>query len=167
MLQLVAAEDDNPSNWQELGKVQIQLGSYSDAYYAFTRAHELDKSNPQLLSSLTQLALLSGNIDVAEDHAQKLELLAPDHPGGEAQLRLRRVAARRLRPRRTSRSDQLLAEFPREPSANLLKARMLLGRGKNEEAIKLLETQTQGMPTMPAHGKPSWPCTSATGTGRV
>jgi predicted Zn-dependent protease len=146
LLQLVAAEDDNSSNWQELGKVQIQLGSYSDAYYAFTRAYELDKSNPQLLSSLTQLALLSGNIDVAEDHAQKLELLAPDHPA--VKLTYGYVALRRGDfDRADQQADQLLVEFPREPSANLLKARILLGRDKNQEAIKLLETQTQGMPT--------------------
>ena len=145
LLQLVAAEDDNPTNWQELGKVQIQLGSYSDAYYAFTRAYELDKSNPQVLSSLTQLSLLSGNIDVAEDHAQKLELLAPSHPA--VKLSYGYVALRRGDfDRADQQVDQLLAQFPREPSANLLKARILLGRGKNQDAIKLLETQTQGMP---------------------
>jgi predicted Zn-dependent protease len=146
LLQLVAAEDDNASNWQELGKVQIQLGSYNDAYYAFSRAYELDKSNPQVLSSLTQLALLSGNIDTAEDHAQKLELLAPSHPA--VKLTYGYVALRRADfDRADQQVDQLLAEFPREPSANLLKARILLGRGKSQEAIKLLETQTQGMPT--------------------
>jgi predicted Zn-dependent protease len=146
LLQLVSAEDDNPTNWQELGKVQIQLGSYSDAYYAFTRAYELDKSNPQVLSSLTQLSLLSGNVDVAEDHAQKLELLAPAHPA--VKLTYGYVALRRGDYDRADQQvDQLLAEFPREPSANLLKARILLGRGKNQDAIKLLETQTQGMPT--------------------
>ena len=80
LLQLVAAEDDKPDYWQELGRIQVQLGAFNDAYYAFTRAYELDKSNAQVLSTLTQLALLSGNIDVAEEHAQKLELLAPDHP---------------------------------------------------------------------------------------
>lgn len=146
LLQLVAAEDDNPSNWQELGKVQIQLGSYSDAYYAFTRAYELDKSNPQVLSSLTQLSLLSGNIDVAEDHAQKLELLAPAQPA--VKLTYGYVALRRGDfDSADQHVDQLLAEYPREPSANLLKARILMGRGKNPEAIKLLEAQTQGMPT--------------------
>ncbi len=126
--------------------MQIQLGSYNDAYYAFSRAYELDKSNPQVLSSLTQLALLSGNIDTAEEHAQKLELLAPSHPA--VKLTYGYVALRRADfDRADQQVDQLLAEFPREPSANLLKARILLGRGKSQEAIKLLETQTRGMPT--------------------
>jgi predicted Zn-dependent protease len=146
LLQLVSAEDDNSSNWQELGKVHIQLGSYNDAYYAFTRAHELDKSNPQVLSSLTQLSLLSGNMDVAEEYAQKLELLVPQHPA--VKLTYGYVALRRADyDRADQQADQLLAEFPREPSANLLKARILLGRGESEAAVKLLETQTQGMPT--------------------
>ena len=146
LLQLVAAEDDNPSNWQELGRVQVQLGAYSDAYYAFTRAYELDKSNTEVLSTLTQLALLSGNIDVAEDHAQKLDLLAPGHPA--VKLSYGYVALRRADLDQADKQvDQLLAQFPREPSANLLKARILLARGKNDEAVKLLETQTTGVPT--------------------
>ena len=151
LLQLVAAEDDKPDYWQELGRIQVQLGAFNDGYYAFTRAYELDKSNAQVLSTLTQLALLSGNIDVAEEHAQKLELLAPDHPA--VKLSYGYVALRRSDLDEAEKQvDQLLQEFPREPSANLLKARILLARDLPDQAIELLETQTRGMPS----DKGSW-----------
>ena len=80
LLETVAEQDNNPAYWEELAKVQIQLGSFSDAYYAYTRAYELDRTNPQLLSGLTQIALMSGQIDMAEDYARKLELVATDDP---------------------------------------------------------------------------------------
>ena len=75
LLKLVAAQDDNPDYWNELGKVQLKLAAYPDAYYAFTRAHELDRTNADVLGTMTQLALLSGNMDMAEEHAKNLELL--------------------------------------------------------------------------------------------
>src|SRR4051812_45951697 len=55
LLRLVAAKDDNPAYWANLGKVQLQLQSYSDAYYAFTRAYELDRTNTEVLGTLAQL----------------------------------------------------------------------------------------------------------------
>jgi predicted Zn-dependent protease len=152
LLQLVAAKDDQPDYWQELGKVQIQLGAYSDAYYAFTRAYELDKSNPEVLSTLTQLALLSGNIDVAEDHARKLELLAPDHPA--IKLTMGYVAMKRSNLDEADRQvDALLQAFPYEPSAKLLKGRILLARGLHDDAIRLLEDQVRVKPDDPGSWK--------------
>ena len=60
--------------------MQVQLGAYQDAYYAYDRAHELDRTDVETVSTLAQLALLSGNMDLAEKHAKNLELLRPDHP---------------------------------------------------------------------------------------
>ena len=50
LLELVGAKDDVADYWVELGKVQASMGSYGDAYYAFTRAYELDRSNPDLFA---------------------------------------------------------------------------------------------------------------------
>lgn len=145
LLQLVAADDGNPDYWSELGRVQVQLGAYSDAYYAYSRAYELDRSNSQALSTLTQLSLLSGNIDVAEDHAKKLELLAPAHPA--IRLTYGYVALKRGDFDEADRQvGLLLEEFPREPSASLLKARILLARGLHDDAVALLEQQTRSSP---------------------
>src|SRR5437762_1748937 len=49
LLQLVRAKDDVAEYWAELGKVQAAMGSYGDAYYALTRAYELNRSDPGLV----------------------------------------------------------------------------------------------------------------------
>ena len=145
LLKLVGVQDDNPDYWDRLGKVQVELGSLRDAYYAFSRAHELDRSNTDALSNLTQLALMSGDVDAAEDHAEKLALLQPDHPV----IKLARAygALKHSNFDEADRQiDPLLQAFPRDPSANLLKARVLLGRGKRNEAVRVLDAQTRGKP---------------------
>ena len=50
LLQLVNAKEDVPDYWVELGKLEASVGSYGDAYYAFTRAYELNPV-PQLSES--------------------------------------------------------------------------------------------------------------------
>jgi predicted Zn-dependent protease len=145
LLQLVGAKDDDPSYWQDLGKVQLQLGAYSDAYYAYNRARELDKSDVTTLASLTQLALLSGNMGVAERHARQLDLLAPNHPA--AKLAFGYAALRRQDMDEADRqADALLQSYPFEGNAKLLKARILLSRGEHDQAIALLEAQIKAKP---------------------
>src|SRR6476660_1867457 len=80
LLDLVRAKEDVPDYWVELGKLQASMGSYSDAYYAFTRAYELDRSNPELLRAVTELALRSGDIGLAESRARELDIVAPGDP---------------------------------------------------------------------------------------
>lgn len=145
LLKLVGADDSNPNYWEQLGRVQVELGSFRDAYYAFSRAHELDRGNVVALSSLTQLALMSGDVDAAEDHADKLALLEPEHPA--IKLAYASAALKRSDWDEADRQiEPLLQVSPREPTANLLKARVLLGRGKRDEAVRLLEAQTKGRP---------------------
>ena len=145
LLALVAADDGKPEYWEQLGKVQVELGSFEDAYSAFSRAHELDRSNTEVLGSLAQLALTSGNVEAAEEHAEKLALLQPDHP--VIRLTYGFVALKRSNLDEADRQvDPLLEASPREPTANQLKARILVARGKREDAVRLLEAQTSGRP---------------------
>ncbi|MCH8614682.1 tetratricopeptide repeat protein [Sphingomonas sp. SM33] len=145
LLKLVAAQDDDPDYWNELGKVQLKLGAYPDAYYALTRAHELDRTNADVLGTMTQLALLSGNIDMAEQHARQLELLVPEHPA--VKLAYGYVALRRNDlDEANKQSDALLQAYPYDPSAKLLKARILLTMGQRDEAVTLLEGQVKAKP---------------------
>jgi len=145
LLALVRADDSNPDYWELLGRVQIELGSLSDAYYAFSRASELDRGNVTALSTLAQLALASGNVEAAEDYADKLALLQPENP--VISLTYGYVALKRSNLDEADRQvDPLLQASPREPIANLLKARILVARGKRDEAVRLLETQTNGRP---------------------
>ena len=145
LLELVGAEDDNPEYWQQLGKVQVELGAFNDAYYAFSRAHELDRGNVEALAALAQLALSSGNVDAAKDHADKLALLQPDSP--VIKLAYGFMALKRTDLDEADRQvDPLLEAYPRDPNANLLKARILVARGKREDAVRLLQAQTSGKP---------------------
>ena len=140
LLQLVNAKDDDPTYWEELGRVQLQFEDYQGAYYAFTRAQELDRGNVATLATLTQLALLSGNADTAERHARQLELVAPGHPA--VKLAYGYIYLKRQEyDKADEQADSLLAAFPYEPGAKLLKARILLARQEPEQAINLLEEQ--------------------------
>ena len=145
LLKLVAAQDDDPNHWKELGKVQVELQAYPEAYYAFTRAHELDRADVETLAALTQLALVSGNIDVAEDHAKSLEILKPDHPA--VKLTYGYVALRRSNYDEANRQvDALLESFPHEAGATLLKGRIFSAQGEYDQAIALFEVQANAAP---------------------
>ena len=145
LLQTVAVQDDVPAYWEQLGKLQVELGAFNDAYEAFKHAHELDRSNSQILANLTQLALMSGQIDLAEEHARELELISGETPAvslayGYAALQRQDVD------KADQHADKLIEALPYEPSAKLLKARILVTRRKNGEAITLLENQLKARP---------------------
>jgi tetratricopeptide (TPR) repeat protein len=143
---LVRVDEDVPDYWTELGKVELQLGEYAKAYDAFSRAHELDRSNVQILAALTELALLSGHVDVADDHAKSLALLAPDNP---AVTLVRGYMAFRSGDldKADEQTDRLLADTPRDSNARVLKAQILIARNRIDDAISLLEDQYRAIPT--------------------
>jgi predicted Zn-dependent protease len=145
LLQLVRAKDDVSDYWVELGKVQASMGSYGDAYYAFTRAYELDRSNPDLVRALTQLALRSGDIGAAMSHAQELEVLAPGDPWVKLVKGWAAIGEMRF-DEALAVSDQILATTPFDPGATALKGRALVGLNREDEAIALLTKQAQSQP---------------------
>lgn len=145
LMKLVSAEDDVPAYWMELGKVQMQLESYGDAYYAFTRAHELDRGNGEILHILMQIALRGGNLDRAQEHAEQLEILAPSDPGvkltyGFIELRRGSLDAA------GAYADQILAASPTDGAAKLLKSLVLMRQGDVDGATELLEGQLRARP---------------------
>jgi tetratricopeptide (TPR) repeat protein len=146
LLELVQAKDDVADYWAELGKVQAAMGSYGDAYYAFTRAYELDRTNPSLVRALTQLALRSGDLGQAQARADELEILSPTDPwvklvkGWAAFGELRYDESLAV-------SDAMLAGSPFDPSATVLKARSLVALHRENEAIDVLTKQIQAQPS--------------------
>jgi len=145
LLQLVSVDDDVARYWVELGRVQLQLGQYSDAFYAFTRAHELDKGDVSVLGILIQLALMSGNVDLAEEKTRQLELVAPANP--IIQLTAGYVALRRGNFDEADRqAGMLLERDPYEPTSKLLKARVLMAQDRLDDAIALLAEQVRVQP---------------------
>src|SRR5690349_8289918 len=70
LTKLVHIDQDVPDYWIELGKLELQMKDYRGAYDAFAHAHELDRTNVEVLSSMAELALLSGDVDTASEHAE-------------------------------------------------------------------------------------------------
>jgi len=146
LLKLVQAKDDVSEYWVELGKVEASMGSFGEAYYAFTRAYELDQSDLAVLHAVTELALRTGDIALAQSHARELEVIAPGDPwikltDGWAAIRQSRWEEA------IADADSLLASDPFGSAQNVLKARGLLGLGKEDEAIDLLNKQVQSQPS--------------------
>nr|NUR38148.1 hypothetical protein [Sphingomonas sp.] len=146
LLQLVRAKDDVADYWAQLGKVQASMGSYGDAYYAFTRAYELDRSNPELVRALTELALRSGDIGMAQSHAEELEILAPGDPWVKLVKGYAAIAESRF-DQALPIADEMLAASPFDPAATVLKARALVGLQREGEAVNLLLKQVKEQPT--------------------
>jgi len=146
LLQLVKAKDDVSDYWVQLGRLQASMGSYNDAYYAFTRAYELDRSNPDLIRALVQLALRSGEISQAESHAQELEVLAPGDPWIKM-VKGWSAFSESHYDQSLAISDELLAASPGDPAATVLKARSLIDLQREPEAVDVLTKQVQNQPS--------------------
>jgi tetratricopeptide (TPR) repeat protein len=140
LLALVNVQDDVADNWVELGKLQASMGAYGDAQYAFTRAYELNRRDPEILRAVTQLDLRSGDFPTAQTHARELELLAPSDPwikiaDGYVALNQSRFEDA------LAISNSLLSASPFDSNGKVLKARALLGEQKFDEALALLTAQ--------------------------
>lgn len=146
LLQLVRAKDDVADYWIELGKLQSSSGSYGDAYYAFTRAYELDRRNPDVLRDITELALRTGDLDLAKARAGELDVVSP----GDPWVKITRAWAA-IRDRHydeaLAESGELLANDPFNGAAIVLKARALMGFNRQDEAEALLIKQVQSQPS--------------------
>jgi predicted Zn-dependent protease len=146
LLRLVRAKDDVPDYWVELGKLQASTGNFSDAYYAFTRAYELDRSNVDILRAVTELALRSGDIGLAQSHAEELEVLSPGDPwvkltnGWDAFTQSHFDEA-------IADADGILANTPYSSPAIVLKARALVSLGREDAAAELLTKQVKAQPS--------------------
>lgn len=145
LLSLVNIEEDVPDYWVQLGRLQIQMGAYRDAYDAFLHAHELDRTNVDVLSTLTQLALIAGEMDLAEEHARSLSLLSPDNPAVTLVHGYTAYRAGEL-DQAEAAADKLLASAPDDSFAKILKTRVLVAKDRVDEAIGLLEDQHRSVP---------------------
>jgi predicted Zn-dependent protease len=145
LLKLVHAKDDVPDYWVELGKLQVSMGSYNDAYYAFTRAYELDRSNVDILHAVTELALRSGDITLAQSHARELEVISPGDPWVKLTNGWAAFTESHF-DQAMAAADSILANSPFDPAGTVLKARALLSLNRQDEAMDLLNKQMQAQP---------------------
>ena len=140
LLALVKADEDVSDYWIQLAKIELELGAYSEAYEHFSRAHEIDRTAVYPLSMMTELAVINGRLDFAEDHLKELLVIAPDD---------RAVAVARgfgaLREgnyeKAQANANVLLAQSPGDSIANVLQTRILVAQKKIPDAIDLLDRQ--------------------------
>lgn len=145
LLTLVNVQDDVADNWVELGKLQATLGAYGDAQYAFTRAYELNRRDPDILRAVTQLNLRGGDFATAQTHARELELLSPSDPW--IKLVDGYVALSESQwEKALAISNSLLAASPFDSNGKVLKARAMIGQGKFDDALSLLADQIVAQP---------------------
>lgn len=146
LIALVAADDSNAQYWIELGKISLELADYGGAYDAYLRAHELDRANVEGLTVLTQIALRSGNLDMADQHARQLEILAPTNPA--VPLTKGYIALRRSDFEEASRQAAAFTQVsPYDSAGTVLRSRILVAQNKPEEAITLLAEQVKQVPS--------------------
>jgi tetratricopeptide (TPR) repeat protein len=145
LLNLVQIQQDVAPYWIELGKLQLQLGAYREAYDAFAHAHELDRSNVDVLSTMAQMALLSGDVETATEHADSLALVSPDN---QVVTIVRGYAALKSGELDKAEKDAelVLATSPNESFSTILKSRVFIAEGRFDDAIALLEDQHHAVP---------------------
>lgn len=146
LIALVAADEDNADYWTSLGRVQLSLRAFPDAFYAFSRALELNRDDPSLLRILTQLALKSDNLELATQYTRKLELLLPGDP---AVMMTNGVIALQQGDLATAETlaNRMAATGSADSDARVLKSQVLLRQGKGAEAIALLQEQLKTTPS--------------------
>ena len=145
LLKLVRADEDVADYWIELGKLQLQMGRYREAYDAFSHAHELDRTDVQVLATMAQMALMSGDIDTAEQHSRAISLLSPSNP--TVTLVQGYVAFKQGDlDKADAAAQQILASAPTDSFAAVLKSRVLIARNQVDDAIKVLEAQHEAVP---------------------
>lgn len=140
MLRAVQAKDDDAGLWLDLGRTQLNLGDISGAYYAYSRATELDRTNVEALQVLADVSVLAGKIREAERYADQLQLLQPGTPGplttkGFIDL------ARNKPDDAIGKADAVLAMRPFDVNASILKARAFSARSEPRKGAELLEAQ--------------------------
>lgn len=145
LIKLVRIDQDVPEYWMQLGKLQLALGRYREAYNAYEHAHELDRSNVEALSTMAQIALLSGQADLATENARSLSLISSDNPVVTMVNAYGDLQAGNL-DKAGGAIDTVLANSPNEPLATILKSRVLLARNRFDDALGVLEAQHRAVP---------------------
>lgn len=138
LMRATRARDDVAEYWASLGQTQGALGQFADAYYAYSRAVELDRTDVRTLQALSELALLTGRIDEATRYADQLEMLAPgtlSPPTVKGYVALRQGRYNEA----LRQADVVLSRNPDDTNGMILKARALDGSGQSQRAIAMLE----------------------------
>jgi tetratricopeptide (TPR) repeat protein len=137
MQKAVGYDDSNPDYWSQLGRAQLAMKDYGAAFGSFLRANELARTDPGVLQTLADLAVMGGQLDDGKRYANQVLLLQPNDVAPQATLGF--VALRQLNyDEALKRADAVLAKDPTNSNAIVLKARAWAATGQQEAAVTLL-----------------------------
>ena len=140
--QAIRQRDDVASQWQLLGRIDLELGKPADALLAFSRVLELDASNVDALQLVAELSFQLGNSSDAISAADRLLALQPN--ATRAILVKGLVALDRKRaPDALNAAESILAINPQDEFGIVLKSRALALGHDYTGALKLIE---EGVP---------------------
>ena len=138
-------EDDVPEYWNRLGRVELALGQYLNAYTAYKNALMLDPRNIEAVQSVAELSFSGGSPDDALKYADQMLATQPRN------LRMLIVKGSVALDRKQYDDDRaianrMLAIDPTNEGATILLARVEYASGDKDKAIALLEDslKTQG-----------------------
>ncbi|TZG28022.1 tetratricopeptide repeat protein [Sphingomonas montanisoli] len=131
-------EDDVPEYWNRLGRVELALGHYLNAYTAYKNALMLDPRNIEAVQSVAELSFSGGSQDDALKYADQILATQPRNlrmlivKGSVALDRKQHDEAREI-------ARKMLAIDPTNEAATILLARVDYALGEQDKAIALLE----------------------------
>jgi len=134
----LSARDDIPTFWIHLARTETALEQYERAFAAYQRALELDPNNLEAMQSMAELQVLQGDFRRAERTAEQILRISPADPRAEL-VRGYVALGRRQSEIALAVADRVLARYPADESAILLRARAFDQLGNRPEGIALLE----------------------------
>lgn len=134
----IAARDDVAAYYVLLGRIELQAQRPASALRAYSLAADLQADNPEILQSIAELGLQTGQIREASEAADRMLLLAPGSP--RAMLVKGFIAIDNGRLDEAERlGTEILALNPSDEGGVILSARVEALRGDVAEARSRVE----------------------------
>jgi tetratricopeptide (TPR) repeat protein len=134
----ISLREDDASYHQLLGVILAQSGDSPGAYRAFQRALEFDATNRVALAYVANIGVQIGQINDAEEAADKLLTLEPNALPG-LQVKGMIALSKDKYEDAVRYADGILAVAPTNEAGAIIKARALAKDGKAQEALGLLD----------------------------
>lgn len=134
----IRERDGDVAYWIKLGRVELAMQNFFNAYSAYSRALELQKDNQEAMEAVANLALSGGALDEALKHADQVLKTHPLDPdmqfvkGSVAYKQGRLAEAQAI-------AQQMLRADPANDAGAILLARVHAAGGDFDGAIQLME----------------------------
>jgi cellulose synthase operon protein C len=132
-LEAVKERDDSSEIWMLLARIEMARNDYAEAYRAFSRALELDRTNAVALGAVAEIGYQVGQLDEADSAADQLLLLLPE---SDSALLIKGLVAldQDRKDDAKTYAERLLAANPSSGTGLSLLARILSNSGNTAEA---------------------------------